>query len=77
MAATLALAGWLAGIRASAHGGDGWRSIWPPGLVVPWIPRYLDHPPEFLSGPLPFRFLLGTPIGFIGGNFATMARWCC
>lgn len=43
------------------------------GAVAPWFPRYLDHPPEFLSGPLPLRFLLGTPIGFIGGNFATLA----
>ena len=42
-------------------------------LVAPWAYYYLDHPPEFLSGPLPLRFLLGTPIGFIGGNFAVLA----
>ena len=35
---------------------------------APWIWRYVDHPPEFVSGPLSLRFLFGTPIGFIGGN---------
>jgi len=38
-------------------------------LILPWIGNYLDHPPELLSGRLSPRFLLGTPIGFIGGNF--------
>jgi hypothetical protein len=37
-------------------------------LVSPWIGNYFDHPPEFLLERLPLRFLLGTPIGFIGGN---------
>jgi uncharacterized membrane protein len=37
-------------------------------LVLPWLPNYLDHPPEYLSGRLPLKFLLGTPIGFIGGG---------
>ena len=37
-------------------------------LILPWISNYVDHPPEFLSERLPLRFLLGTPIGFIGGN---------
>ncbi len=37
-------------------------------LILPWIGNYFDHPPEFLSERLPLRFLLGTPIGFIGGN---------
>jgi uncharacterized membrane protein len=37
-------------------------------LVLPWLPNYLDHPPEYLSGRLPLKFLLGTPIGFIGGS---------
>jgi hypothetical protein len=41
-------------------------------LILPWIRNYLDHPPEFLSGRLPLRFLLGTPIGFVGGNFVLM-----
>jgi mannosyltransferase len=35
---------------------------------APWLRRYVDHPPEFVSGPLSLRFLFGTPIGFIGGN---------
>lgn len=42
-------------------------------LAAPWIGRYLDHAPEHLSGRLSIKFLLGTPIGFIGGNFATLA----
>src|SRR5262249_7479028 len=37
-------------------------------LTAPWIGNYLDHPPEFLSDPPSFRSLLGTPIGFLGGN---------
>jgi hypothetical protein len=37
-------------------------------LAAPWLPHYFDHSPEFLSGRLPVKFLLGTPIGFIGGN---------
>ena len=37
-------------------------------LAAPWLPHYFDHSPEFLSGRLPIKFLLGTPIGFIGGN---------
>jgi uncharacterized membrane protein len=36
--------------------------------VLPWIGHYFDHRPEFLSGRLPIKFLLGTPIGFIGGD---------
>jgi uncharacterized membrane protein len=37
-------------------------------LAGPWLPHYFDHAPEFLSGRLPLKFLLGTPIGFLGGN---------
>jgi uncharacterized membrane protein len=37
-------------------------------FFLPWIGKYLDHSPEFLTGPLPIRFLVGTPIGFIGGD---------
>lgn len=40
--------------------------------VLPWLPRYLDHPPEATSGRLPLTFLLGFPIGFIGGNFVVL-----
>ena len=39
---------------------------------LPWLRYYLDHPPEFLSGPLSLRSLLGTPIGFVGGNFLVL-----
>jgi uncharacterized membrane protein len=42
-------------------------------VIVPWVGHYLDHFPEHLSGRLPIKFLLGTPIGFIGGNFITLA----
>jgi mannosyltransferase len=40
--------------------------------IVPWVGKYLDHAPESTTGPLSLRFLLGMPIGFIGGNFATL-----
>ena len=38
-------------------------------IILPWLPRYLDHPPEFLSDPPTIKLLLGMPIGFTGGNF--------
>jgi len=37
-------------------------------LVAPWIAHYFDHAPEFSTGRLPIKYLLGTPIGFVGGN---------
>jgi mannosyltransferase len=40
--------------------------------VAPWLRQYLDHAPESTTGPLPLRFLLGMPIGFIGGNFTIL-----
>jgi mannosyltransferase len=40
--------------------------------VAPWIGRYTGHAPELITGLLPFRFLLGTPIGFVGGNFIVL-----
>jgi mannosyltransferase len=40
--------------------------------VAPWVRQYLDHPPESTTGLLPLRFLLGMPIGFIGGNFTIL-----
>jgi uncharacterized membrane protein len=46
-------------------------------LVLPWIGHYVDHQPEFLSGRLPLRFLLGTPVGFVGGNFLVMLGLAC
>jgi 4-amino-4-deoxy-L-arabinose transferase-like glycosyltransferase len=40
--------------------------------VVPWLPYYFDHPPEYEVGRQPLRSLLGLPIGFIGGNGLTL-----
>ena len=40
--------------------------------VAPWVGHYLDHNPELTSGLLPLRYLLGVPIGFIGGNFRVL-----
>ena len=40
--------------------------------VTPWVEHYLDHNPELTSGLLPIRYLLGVPIGFIGGNFQVL-----
>ncbi len=40
--------------------------------VMPWVGKYLDHAPESTTGLLSLRFLLGMPIGFIGGNFVTL-----
>ncbi|MFO0950692.1 MAG: glycosyltransferase family 39 protein [Isosphaeraceae bacterium] len=42
-------------------------------LVAVWLPRFFDHPPESTVGRLPVRFLLGLPIGYLGGNFLTLA----
>ena len=41
-------------------------------LAAPWLGHYVDHSPEFLTGRLPIRFLIGTPIGFLGGNFLVL-----
>jgi mannosyltransferase len=73
MAGTLALAG-LIDVKTSFGGLRRWLAIHLGVLafVLPWIGHYLDHPPEFLSGRLPPRFLLGTPIGFVGGNFPVL-----
>lgn len=45
-----------------------WQVLWL-AATLPWLPHYLDHPPESVVGRLPPRFLLGLPIEFIGGNF--------
>jgi mannosyltransferase len=73
MGAVLALAG-LIGARECF---GGWRRcILVHGaallLILPWLGNYFDHPPEFLSGRPSFRLLLGTPIGFIGGDFRVL-----
>ena len=69
MLAALALAG-LVDVRRTFGGLRRWLAVHGAVtiLILPWIGNYLDHPPEFVSDRLPLRFLLGTPIGFIGGN---------
>ncbi len=73
MLGALALAG-LIDLEACFGGLTRWLAIHLGAIVLclPWIGNYLDHPPEFLTGTLSPRFLLGTPIGFIGGNFLVM-----
>jgi mannosyltransferase len=73
MLATLALAG-LIDVRAVFGSARRWLAVHLAAtiLILPWVANYFDHPPEFLSGRLPLRFLLGTPIGFIGGNALLM-----
>ena len=69
MLSALALAG-LFDLRRTFGGLWQWLAVHLAAvlLVSPWIGNYVDHPPEFLVERLPLRFLLGTPIGFIGGN---------
>jgi hypothetical protein len=69
MAAALALASLLNG-RALNLPRKTWIAIHVAiALVVgPWLPCYFNHPPEYVVGRLPVRFLIGLPIGFIGGN---------
>ncbi|MHB1560394.1 MAG: glycosyltransferase family 39 protein [Isosphaeraceae bacterium] len=69
MVATLALAG-LSGLRSCFGTLGRWLAVHlaAGALVAPWVVHYLDHPPEFLSGIQPIKVLLGTPIGFIGGD---------
>jgi 4-amino-4-deoxy-L-arabinose transferase-like glycosyltransferase len=37
-------------------------------ITTPWLRFYFDHEPEFLSGRLPIKFLIATPISFLGGD---------
>jgi uncharacterized membrane protein len=69
MLGTLALAGWI-GVRSCFGSLRRWLLVHLAVVVlaVPWMRNYFDHPPEFESGRLPLRFLLGTPIGVVGGN---------
>jgi mannosyltransferase len=57
----LSWAGWLAPHLAAA------------AAVGPWLGRYFDHDPESTVGRQPLKFLLGLPIGFVGGNFLVLA----
>jgi uncharacterized membrane protein len=74
MGATLALAG-LIGARECFGGFRRWLLVHLGALflILPWVGNYFDHAPEFLSGRPPLRFLLGMPIGFIGGDFRVLA----
>ena len=36
--------------------------------VMPWLGRYFDHPPDFLSGPLPLGFCSGRRSGSSGAT---------
>lgn len=74
MAGTLA-AGSLCFLHLSFRTWTRWLAVHlaPVVLAAPWLGRYFDHAPEFLTGRLPIRFLIGTPIGFLGGNFLVLA----
>ncbi len=69
MLATLAMAG-LVALATHSLTPKRWLAVYGATalLILPWLRHYLDHPPESLSGRLPLKFLLGTPIGFIGGD---------
>jgi 4-amino-4-deoxy-L-arabinose transferase-like glycosyltransferase len=41
--------------------------------VAPWVIQYMNHPPDIVVGRLPLKFLIGLPIGFIGGNSLALA----
>ncbi len=43
--------------------------------IAPWMVQYVDHPPDIIVGRLPLKFLIGLPIGFIGGNFLTLVAF--
>ncbi len=40
--------------------------------IAPWAVHYGDHPPEFTVGRLSLKYLIGLPIGYIGGNGLTL-----
>lgn len=73
MAATLAL-GSLGFARLCFGSRAQWLAAHLASLILaaPWLRNYFDHAPEFVSGRLPIRFLIGTPIGFLGGNFLVL-----
>ena len=73
MAAALGMA-YLANPGGYRLGPSRWLAIQAiAGLAIaPWVRNYLDHPPEFTVGRLPLKYLIGLPIGFIGGNSLTL-----
>lgn len=40
--------------------------------IAPWVGQYLRNSPEYLLERLPIQFLIGLPIGYIGGNKWTL-----
>lgn len=75
MVAALALASGLERRRLGLSR-TGWAVLHGVGflLIAPWLPRYLDHEPSIASERwLGLRYLLGLPIGFVGGNFVVLA----
>ncbi len=73
MVAALAL-GYLAERAGSRLGLRAWLAIQflAALAIAPWVSQYVDHPPDIIVGRLPLKFLIGLPIGFIGGNFLTL-----
>lgn len=74
------LMGVALGVASLVAGRWSWANwVWPHlaagALIAPWVPRYLDHDPEYAVGVVPWKFLFGTPIGFLGGNFMTLAAF--
>ena len=69
MLGTLGLASAL-DVRGFLGSWKAWLAVHLGVLIVtaPWLRFYFDHAPEFLSGRLPIKFLLATPIGFLGGD---------
>jgi uncharacterized membrane protein len=73
MVAALGL-GYLAGLPASRLMPGRWLAIQVAAAlaIAPWVMNYLDHPPDIIVPRLPLKFLIGLPIGFIGGNSRTL-----
>ena len=70
MVATIAGASWF-GRRRFQLSTRAWLGLHVAAgvLISTWIHHYLDHPPEVTSSEwLAPRYLVGLPIGFIGGN---------
>ena len=66
--------GWLADRGATRLGCRGWIAIQAcaAALILPWLPNYFDHAPEFLTPDQSLKMLAGMPIGFTGGNSQTL-----
>ena len=40
--------------------------------IAPWSIQYVNHAPDIVVGRLPLKYLIGLPIGYIGGNSRTL-----